>query len=122
MRFVKCIGGEFFPVFPYLFEDISVVSVAYSAVYKFGFQLHKHRFYLFPHSLTQLVGLSACEARQLPRQQHNLLLIDGDAVGIFQILFHYGNIVRDRHSAVFAVDEIGNIIHRTGAVQSVHCY
>ena len=76
---------------------------------------------LLAHRLAKLVGLAFGETGQLLREQHHLLLIDRDAVGVFQILLHLGGIVGDGLETLLAVDEIGDVVHRARAVERVHC-
>ena len=120
MRFVEGIGGELLPVAPDLFEHFRVVAVGLSALDELGLQGVQLVFELLAHRLAQRVGLAAREVGQQTRQQHDLLLVDRHAVGVFQILLHDGNIVDDRTAAVLAGDEIRDIIHRAGPIERVH--
>ena len=120
VRFVERIGGEFLPVGPYLFEHLRVVAVFLAALDELGFEVVQLVFELLTHSLAQRVRLAAGEVGQQTRQQHDLLLIDRDAVGVFQILLHHRNIVLDGAAAVLAGDEVRDVVHRAGPVEGVH--
>ena len=75
---------------------------------------------LLSHRLTQLVGLTLGEAGQLLGQQHDLLLVDRHAVGVVQVLLHVRQVVLDLAPAVLACNEVGDVVHRTRAVEGVH--
>ena len=49
-----------------------------------------------------------------------MLLIDCDAVSVFQITFHDGDVVLDFLTSLFPVDELRNVIHRSGTIQRIH--
>ena len=53
-------------------------------------------------------------------QQHDLFLIDGYPVGIFEVFLHIGEVVGDGFAAVFAGDEVGDIVQGPRAVEGVH--
>ena len=75
---------------------------------------------LLTHRFTQSVTLATGEVCQQTRQKHDLFLIDCNAVSIFQIFFHYGNIILDRLTSVLTVDKVGNVVHRSRTIQGVH--
>ena len=49
-----------------------------------------------------------------------MLLIDGDAVGGFEVFFHFGQIVANLFKPVFAADVGRNFFHRPRAVECYH--
>ena len=49
-----------------------------------------------------------------------MLLIDRDAVGFLEVLLHAGNVIFDGLYAVFAVDELWDVIHGARAIESIH--
>ncbi|GFI54361.1 hypothetical protein IMSAGC022_00975 [Alistipes sp.] len=122
VRFVEGIRGELLPVGPYLLQHLLVVAVGLASRDEFRFQLVQLRLDLLTHCLSQRVRLAAREAAQQSRQKHDLLLIYRNAVGIFEILLHFGYVVHDRLAAVLAVDEVGYVVHRTGTVERIHRY
>ena len=77
---------------------------------------------LLAHRLAKLVRLAPRETGQLPREYHDLLLIDGNAVCLAQFLLHEGMIVCDRLFAVIASHESGNAGHCPRTVERVHCH
>ena len=120
VRLVERVRRERLPVPPYLLADFRVVPVLLRALDELGLHLVQHVALLLSHRLAQRVGLSPGKAGQLLRQQHDLLLIDRNAVRVLQILLHVGYLVRDGLQTVLAGDEVRNIFHRTGPVQRVH--
>ena len=78
--------------------------------------------FLLTHRLTQGITLTTGEVGQLTREQHHLLLIDGDAVSVFQVLLHTGNVVLDFLAAILTGNETRYIVHRPRTVESVHSY
>ena len=75
---------------------------------------------LFTHGLAEVVALAAGEIGNLAREKHDLLLVDGDAVGLLQVLLHAVQVVGDGLTAVLAVDELRDVGHRARAEQGVH--
>ena len=75
---------------------------------------------LLTHRLTQGVALTTGKVGQQTRQQHHLLLINGNAVGILQIFLHHRNIIGDRFFTVLTTYELRNVAHRSRTVQGVH--
>ena len=72
------------------------------------------------HGLAELVRLALGEAGELLGQQHHLLLIHGDTVGIVQVLLHVREVVRNSLLALLTRDEVRDIVHRTGPIEGVH--
>ena len=120
MALVECVGSEFLPVSPYLLKGLGVMAVRLPAIDEFGLQLIKLVLQLLTHRLTQRVALTTREVREQARQEHHLLLIDRDAVGVLQVFLHDWNIVGYRLPSHFPVDEVGDIVHRSRTVESVH--
>ena len=77
---------------------------------------------LFSHSLSQRVALAAREIRELAGKKHDLFLINRNAVGVFQVLFHARNVVLYRLFSLLAGDELGNVAHGPWTVEGVHGY
>ena len=120
VRFIEGIRGELLPVGPYLLQNLRVVAVLAAALDELGLQVIQFVLELLTHGLAQRVRLAAGEASQKARQQHDLLLIYRDAVGILQVFLHQVYVVDNGFTAVLAVDEVGNVIHRPRTVEGVH--
>ena len=121
MRLVEGIAGELFPVAPYLFQHLGVVSVSLSLCKKLRFHLVYNGFLLFPHCLAQGIALATGEVCKLATQQHYLLLVDRNAISVFQILLHAGNVVLNQRRIILAFDKVGNVVHRSRAIERIHC-
>ena len=120
MRLVEGIGCEFLPVGPYLVQHVLIISVLLAPFDKLGFHGIYYRLFLLTHRLTQGVTLTTREIGQQTREQHHLLLINGDAVGIFQIPFHHGNGICNLLLPFLTRDERRDVVHGTGAVKGIH--
>src|SRR5690606_28570095 len=75
---------------------------------------------LLSHCFTQLVRLPPGEVGQQTGEKHHLLLVYRDTVGLAQVFFHDGEVVRDLLPPMFTGNKRGYVIHWTGAVESVH--
>lgn len=111
---VERIRGERLPVSPDFFAHRAVVPVSHSPVEKIALHLVQHVLFLFPHRLSQRIGLPFGKSGQLLREQHHLLLVNRDAVGILEVFLHIRQIVGDRFPAVLTRDEVRDIFHRPG--------
>ena len=120
VRLVEGVGCELLPVAPDLLEHLRVVSVLLSALDELWLHCINDGFLLLTHRLTQSVGLATGEVGKLAREEHHLLLVDRDAVGVLQILLHAGNVVCDWFLAVLTGDERRDVVHRSRAVEGVH--
>ena len=96
------------------------MSVFLAAVKEFTLQLIHLVNLLFSHGLTQRIALPAGKAGEQPREQHDLFLINGNSVCIFQITLHLGNVVGDLFPTMLTRDKCGNIIHRSGTIERIH--
>ena len=74
------------------------------------------------HGLAEGVALSAGEVGEQTRQEHHLLLIDGDSVGVLEIFLHHGDVILYLAAAMLSGDELGDVVHRAGTVEGVHGY
>ena len=94
MGLVERVRGERLPVLPNLLDKLARLLFALpladaelgirqtpfdELLLKLGHDVHE----LFTHGLTELVGFAARKSRKIARQQHDLFLINGDAVRIF---------------------------------------
>ena len=120
MRLVEGVGSKLLPVGPYLFQYLGVVSVLLSAGDEFGFHVVQLVAQLLTHGLTQGIRFASGKVGQQTRKKHDLLLVDGDAVRILQVLFHDRYIVLDGLASLLTVDEVGDVVHRSRSVEGVH--
>ena len=122
MALVECVGGESPPVVPYFLEHFFVVTVFLPSGNKLGVQMVQLFYLFFTHGFAQRVALAARESCKLAREEHDLLLVYGNAVSVFQVFFHARYVVLDRLYAVLARYELRNVAHRPGTVEGVHGY
>ena len=120
VRLVKCVRRKCLPLSPNLFTDSLVVATLHSTIDELGLHLIQHRFLLLTHRFSQGVGLTSSKACQQLTEQHHLLLIYGNAIGISQILLHLWELVCNRLLSVLTGNEVGNLLHWTRSVEGVH--
>ncbi len=96
------------------------MPVGFSAGDKLGVHVVQLLDELLSHRLAQRVALSAREVCYFAGEQHDLLLVYGDAVGVLEVLLHAREIVRYGLFAVLSGDELRNVLHRARAVEGVH--
>ena len=120
MRLVECVRCELLPVCPYLFEYLRVVAVLLSAFDELRLHRVNNSLLLLTHCLTQGVRFASGEVGKLAREEHHLLLIYGNAVGVLEVLLHAWDVVLNLFFAVFTGDERGDVVHRTGTIEGVH--
>ena len=87
MRLVERIGGELFPVGPYLLQYLRIVAVLRAALDELRLHLIHNVLLLLAHRLAQGIALASGEACQFARKQHDLFLVDRDAVGVAEVFF-----------------------------------
>ena len=75
---------------------------------------------LLTHCLTQGIRFASGEVGKLAREEHHLLLIDGNAVGVLEVLLHAGDVVLYLLFAILTGDERWDVVHRSGTVEGVH--
>ena len=120
MRLVEGVGGELLPVGPDLLEDLRIVSVLHTTVDELRLHGVNDILFLLTHRLTQGVALTTGEVGELARQQHHLLLIHRDTIGILQVFLHAVDVVFDLLTTVLTGDEGRDIVHRSWTVESIH--
>ena len=132
MGLVERVGRKLLPVSPDLLDELlgdllilplvdAELWIVETSLDELRLQLVHDVHELLAHGLAELVGLSAREPGKKAREQHHLFLIHRYAVRILQVLLHQRMVVRDRLLALLSVDEGGNVVHRAGTVQRVHC-
>ena len=82
MRLVESILGKLLPFAPDLFENLLVVSILSSTIDELRLHLQDDILHLLAHRLSQSVALASSKACEFARKQHDLLLIDGNAVSV----------------------------------------
>ena len=120
VRFVESIGSKFLPVFPDLIQGIGVVTVTLTAFHEFILEACQHRHLFLTHRLTEFITLTSGEVSQQSAQQHDLLLIDRDTVGVLEVFLHHRDIVGHGFKPLFTLDELRDIIHWSGSVEGIH--
>ena len=120
MGFVEGIGSELFPVCPYLLKYLGIVTSLYPTLYELGLHGIDDVFLLLTHGLAQGVALASGEACELAAQEHDLLLIDGDAIGVLEVFFAVGEVVCDWLSTILASYERRYVVHWTRTIQGIH--
>ena len=93
-----------------------------AAFHKFFFKLVHLAYHLLTHGLAQGVALAASETGKKTRKQHHLFLVDSDAVCVFEICLHLGDIILDFFLPLLAGDKLGYVVHRPGTIEGVHGY
>ena len=120
MRLIESVGGELLPVSPDLLKDLRIMAILLSTLNELGLHRINNILLLLTHRLTEGITLTSCEVSQLTRQQHHLLLINGNAIGILQVFLHARDIILDLLTAILTGDERGNIIHRAWTIEGIH--
>ena len=120
MRLVEGIRGEFLPISPDLLQNLRVVAVFLAALNEFRLHRVDNILLLLTHRLTQGITLTSGEISQLSGEQHHLLLIHGNTIGIFQVFFHAGDIVFNLFTAVLSGNERRDIVHRSWTIEGIH--
>ena len=120
MRLVEGVGGKRLPVRPDLLQLPNVVPLVCATRHEVRLHLVDDVLLLFAHGLPETVGLPLREACELLGQQHDLLLIDRDAIGLLQILLTGVQIISNRLSPVLARNKIRDVFHRPWTIQGVH--
>ena len=120
MRFVKRIRCKLFPVGPDFLQHLRVMSVLLSTFNELRLHVIQLVTQLLTHGLTQGIRFTTRKVGQQARQQHHLLLIHCNTIRILQVFLHNRDIVLNRLPAVFTVDEVRNVVHRSRTVKGVH--
>ena len=75
---------------------------------------------LLSHGLSQRIRLALGETCELLRQQHHLLLVHRDAVGLLEVFLTRIQIIRNRLLPVLSAHKRRDVLQRTRTVQRVH--
>src|SRR5574344_964376 len=122
MRLIESIRCKFLPISPYLLEDLRIMTVRLTSLNEFRFQMIQFFFQFLTHFLSKSITLASGKVCKKPGKQHDLFLINRYSICILEVFLHTRNIIFDRFPTQLSIDEIGNIIHRTRSIQSVHSY
>ena len=120
MALVEGVGGKLLPVAPDLLKHLRVVSILRATFDELGLHSIDDILLLLAHGLSEGIRLATRKVGQQARQQHDLLLIDRDAVGILQVLLHDGDVVSDGFAAILAGNERRDVVHRARTIEGVH--
>ena len=122
MALVEGVRGKLLPVRPYLLEHLGVVAVGLSAFDELWLHRVDYGLLLLAHGLAQRVALASGEVGELPREQHDLLLVDRYAVCVLEIFLHAGYVIPYFLLPVLARYERRDIVHWARTVEGVHGY
>ena len=118
--FVERVFRKGLPIAPDLLQNIRRMTVLARPLHEERLEFIELGLDLLSHGLPQLVCLSTRESSQFSAQHHHLFLVNRNAVGLGEDLFHDGQVVLDLLFAVLSAGELRNVFHGTGPVQSVH--
>ncbi len=82
MALVEAVAGETFPVIENGFGDLAINAVFYRPFHKLFMVLGNFVFLLFCNGLAELVGLRGFVTRHVHCQEHDLLLVNRNAVSL----------------------------------------
>ena len=120
MTLVEGIRGKLLPIGPDLFQRFRLVAIGLTTRHELALQVVHLVDQLLTHCLTQGIALATGEIGQQTREQHDLLLIDCNAVCIFQVTLHHRNVILDLLLSLFTGDKRRNIVHRSRTVEGIH--
>ena len=118
MRFVEAVRGEFFNLVENMHRRILVDAVLFAPLVGIFPADWPSLLYLFCPSRAARHRLRQANIPQEAGDLHHLLLVDHDPVGLGQNFWHFRMVDLDRFSAMFAVDERGDHLHRAGTIES----
>jgi hypothetical protein len=119
VRLVEAVPGELLHLVPDLAGLLLVHAARGAALQELVHLGGHHLDLLLAHRLAQDVGLAEREAGERRGDLHHLLLVDHDAVGLFQDRLERRVLVGDARLAVPALDEVVDHLHRPGTVERV---
>ncbi len=122
MALIESIRSELLPVTPDLLKDFRIMAILDASLYELRFHRIDNVLLLLTHGLTQSIRLATSKVGQKTRQQHDLLLIDGDAIRILEIFFHHWNIIGDRFTTVLSRNKGRDVIHRSWTIERIHSH
>ncbi|MNS55936.1 hypothetical protein D3C72_887830 [compost metagenome] len=120
VRFIEGVLCKGFPVGPDLIQLIGRHTFGNGTINKFAFHLIQRSTVFLTHRLTQYIGIPFRETAQFLRQQHHLLLVYGNTVGLGQVFFHFRKVIRDLFLSVFTLNKVRDILQRARTIQGIH--
>ena len=96
------------------------MTVTLTAFHELVLEARQHRHLFLTHGFTELVTLAAGEVSQQTAEEHDLLLIDRDTIGILEVFLHHRDIVGHGFEALLTLDELRDIIHWSGPIEGIH--
>ena len=96
------------------------MAVCLTAFEEFAFEMIHLVDEFLSHRFSQGVAFASGEVGKQSGEEHDLLLIYGHAICIFEVFLHHRYIVDNGLFAMFSVDEVGDISHWSGTVEGVH--
>ena len=120
MTLVEGIRSKLLPICPNLVERLGFVSIGFPAFHELLLQSVHLVDKFLTHRFTQSITLASREVSQEAREKHDLLLIDRNAIRIFQVALHHRDVVLDFFLPMLAADERRDVIHRPRPVEGIH--
>ena len=118
VRFVEAVTGKFFQQVEHLVRLGLGDVIPFLAAFDEGRALALHLLdLLLAHGATQQIRRAQRVAGEQLRGLHDLLLVDEHAVRFLGDRFEQGMRVLDLHAPMPALDEVGNQVHRAGAIE-----
>ncbi len=120
MRFIEGVGCKGFPIFPNFLKDGRIVTTLCAPRDKLGLHFVQDVAQLFTHGLPEHVRLALGKACELLGEQHDLLLVHGNPVGLLEIFLHVGQIIRNLLYSMLPPNERRNVFQGSWTVERVH--
>ncbi len=118
MRFIEPITREWLDnLIEYIDREFFFVSLFARRIDEFASLFHEELVLLLPYGSTEYVCFSERESSKSLYQLHDLLLIDGDTIGRPKDRLKGGMWILDCLASVFPIDELWDILHRTGSIE-----
>ena len=120
MGSVEPVSGERFDECKNFFSDRFSDALLYAAFDEFDFLLLNEVDDLLSHGFAEYVRFAEAESGEVSRNLHDLLLVDGDAVGRAKNRLKFRMEIFDALQTVFSVDKVWNPVHGTWSIQRDH--
>ena len=96
------------------------MSVGFTAFHELIFERSQNCHLFLTHRFTEFVTLTTGEVRQQTTEEHDLLLVHRDTIGVLEVFLHDGDVIGHGFESLLTFDELRDIIHRSGTVEGVH--
>ena len=120
MRLVEGVACEWFYERENLFRHLPCVALIERAFEEVLLLLSHNLGNLLAHCLAHDVRLTERVSRESARNLQHLVLIDDDAVCLFEDVLQRGMRIVGGDAAVLGIDKGGYVLHRTGSVERNH--